>query len=101
MITYDILIQGINNGDIEECSFSVKGYNHYRYCTIRRVYLEYNGVKSFEHVELCLTKDRSEICRYYGHYSDGAKAFHIKGKGSFTLKEIWKQVEVTNIVYKK
>ena len=101
MITYQELIEGINSGEIEECTFSIKGYNHYRDCVLRRVYIVFGDAKSHDCIELCLTKDRSEISRYYGPFKDNHRVFNIKGKGRFNLKEVWKQVEITNIVYKK
>ena len=100
-LTYDQLMQGINDGTIEEFVFAIKGYNHYRYCSLHRCYITLGDAKNYECIELTLTKDRKENSRYHGRFKDGEKLFRIKGKGCFTLKEMWKHVEIINVTYTK
>ena len=101
MITYKEMIDGVNNGTIEDVHFSIKGYGHYRSCHLKRVYSEYelSDKRPFEYIELILTDDGSEYSRYYGPFQDKEKVFHIKGKGRFTLKEVFKSVEIISITY--
>ena len=100
-LTYEQLMQGINDGSIEECCFSIKGYNHYHYCSLHHRYLTFGEIKQHDCIELTLTKDGSENSLYYGRFKDAEKLFRIKGKGCFTLREMWKHVEIISVTYRK
>ena len=100
-LPYEQLIEGINNGEIEEVHFSVTNYGHYRSCYLRRVnaYSPTINKYYFSHIELILTEDRSEGSIYAGPFKDKYQVFNIKGKGKFTLKQIYKYVEILSIKY--
>ncbi len=100
-ISYEELIKGINSGEIEEVHFSVTTYSHYRSCYLRRAYIFSPALNKnvFANIELILTEDKSEWSRYAGPFEDKFKVFNIKGKGKFTLKEIYKNVEILSIKY--
>lgn len=96
-LTYKEMVDGINEGILDEVRFSVRGYAHYGNCVLRRVYVNSMGISSFECIELLLTKDGSERSLYHGPFKDKEKVFNIKGKGRFTLREIYKNVEILEI----
>ncbi len=100
-IPYEELIKGINNGDIEEVHFSVMTYSHYRSCYLRRAYIFSPSLNKyvFSHIELVLTEDKSEWTKYARDFTDRHSVFVIKGKGKFTLKEIYKNIEILSIKY--
>lgn len=102
-IPYEELIEGINNGQIEDAHFCVKSYSHYRSCHLRRKYYYSKILKKevFDCIELCLCDDLSEYSKYAGEFKDKERVFNIKGKGKFTLKDIYKDVEFISIKYKK
>ena len=102
-ISYKELIDGINNGTLNDVHFKLTTYNHYRSCHLRRkyVYIEILDKWSFDCIELSLCDDGSEVSYYHGTFKDKEKLFHIKGKGSFTLKEVYKDIEIISIEYKK
>ncbi len=96
--TYEEIIKGINEGTLDEVRFAIPSYPHYRDCVLRRVYLEINGIKSFECIEMRLTKDGSEKSLYYGLFKYKEKLFNIKGKGRFTFKEIFNRIEIKEVI---
>lgn len=100
-IPYDELIRGINDGGIEEVHFSISSYPHYRSCYLRRAYIFSPIINKnvFSHIELVLTEDHKEYSKYAGPFLDKYQLFIIKGKGKFTLKEIYKSVEILSIKY--
>ena len=101
-LSYEELINGINNGDIDEVHFSVTSYAHYRSCYLKRAYY-FSPILNktvFSHVELILTEDQSEKSIYYGPFGDKYPVFVIKGKGKFNLKQIYKDVEILSVKYK-
>lgn len=102
-LSYEELIEGINNGRIEEVHFSVLNYAHYRSCYLRRAYI-YSPIlqkKVFSCIELILTEDGKEKSSYAGEFLDRYQLFNIKGKGKFTLKQIYKNIEVLSVKYKE
>ena len=50
---------------------------------------------------MSLTNDNSEISIYYQKFHGDEKLFKIKGKGVFSLKQIWNKVIITKINYFK
>lgn len=100
-LTYEEMINGVNNGLFDDVHFSLKSYSHYHSCHLRRKYqyLEIINKKVFECIELRLCEDESEVSYYHGPFKDKEKVFHIKGKGRFTLKEVFKDIEIISIKY--
>ena len=97
------MIDGVNQGIFDDVHFFINGYSHYRSCHLRRKYQKYELVESpaFICIELSLCDDGSETSLYYGEFKDKEKVFHIKGKGRFTLKEIYKLVTIISIIKSK
>ena len=102
-ISYKELIDGINNGTLNDVHFKLTTYSHYHSCHLRRkyVYIEILDKWSFDCIELSLCDDGSEVSYYHGTFKDQEKVFHIKGKGNFTLKEVYKDIEIISIEYKE
>ena len=100
-ISYKDMIDGINSGLIDDVHFSLTTYNHYRSCHLRRVYYYSEILKKdvFDCIELCLCDDRSEYSKYAGEFEDRERVFKIKGKGSFTLRDVYKHIEIISITY--
>ena len=100
-LSYDELINGINNGEIEEVHFSLLTYPHYRSCYLKRAtfFSPILNKNVFSHIELVLTEDGSECSKYAGRFEDKYPLFVIKGKGKFTLKQVYKNIEILSIKY--
>ena len=94
------MLDGVNKGKLDDVHFFIDGYNHYRSCHLRRKYQKYDLIEKpvFECIELSLCDDGSEVSYYYGSFKDQEKVFKIKGKGRFTLKEIYKLVRIISII---
>ena len=101
MIQYDYnqFIDDINSGKIAEVYFSVKGYGHYRNCYIKRYPDTLKSGYPFMKIEVCLTLDGSESAYFVNTFRDNNKFFKIKGKGAYTFKDIWKLIEIKEIIY--
>lgn len=102
-LDYQELIDGVNNGSIEEVHFSLPTYGHYKSCYLRRAYIfsPILNKKVYSHIELVLTENRKEISKYMGEFKDRERVFNIKGRGRFNLKDIYKEIEILSITYKK
>lgn len=100
-LTYKEMIDGINNGIFDDVHFKHKTYSHYKSCHLRRMYVKYQLIDKpvFECIELALCDDKSEWSRYYGTFKDRERVFNIKGKGRFTLREIFKDIEILDVKY--
>ena len=97
-LSYEELMEGINSGAIDKVRFSVSIYPHYRNCCLERIYRDQDGIHSFECIHLSLTNDKSEDSFYHGSFLDKYKLFKIKGKGAFSLKEIYRYVEILEVI---
>lgn len=90
---YGKIIDDLQKGIIRKISFSVQGYGHYKNCSI---VCEDAITKSGKIITVTLAKD--ECCTFYGSFNENEKLFRIKGKGSFTLKEMWDKIQITEVV---
>ena len=97
--SYEEVISGINCGRIKRIHFSVNNYSHYKNCVITRMdYKIYNG-KSITQIDVSLTNDSSEKASFLGTFKEDAKLFNIGKKGKFTLKQLWPEIVVLEIIY--
>lgn len=90
---YEHFIDALSRGALKEMSFSVKGYGHYKNCS---VVCEKAITKDGKIITVTLAKN--EGCTFYGNINESAKLFNIKGKGTFTFKEMWDKLEIKEIV---
>ncbi len=93
-LEYEDFISALQSGKIKKIEFFVKGYGHYKSCSIS---CEPAITKTGKLITVSLAKD--EFCEFYGDFNEEEKLFHIKGKGCFTLKQIWKDIEIKGISY--
>jgi hypothetical protein len=56
-----------------------------------------NG-KSFCLIEVTLTKDSSEKTTFLDSFIENTKLFKMGKKGKFTLKQLWPQITVLEII---
>ena len=100
---YQEFIDFLNNGKINQINFGLINYAHYKNCTIKvekSINIKPNSNEKFSQIIIFeLTQDKSETITFYGKYNEKEKIFLIKGKGKFTLKEIWKNIEIKEIIY--
>ena len=87
---YCDFIDGINSGIIKKASFSIEGYSHYRNCIVEST----QGVIWFH-----LTPDGYEKKGFLHQIKEDAKLFHIRNKGSFSLRQLWDKVNIHFIEY--
>ncbi len=90
---YNQFIDNINSGAINKITFCVKGYAHYKNCTIERIVEVFRGKQIFL-IRVKLTNDNSEMISFYGRFNEDEKIFKITGKGKFTLKQMWKDIQI-------
>lgn len=96
--SYEEVIEGINNGTINQVRFCVNNYSHYKNCIITRTeYKIYNG-KSITQIDVSLTKDSSEKISFLDKFKEDTKLFKMKAKGNFTLKQLWPEIIILEIV---
>lgn len=96
---YEEIIAGLNEGSIVFVRFSVNNYSHYKNCTIRRnVQKLFNG-KIIPLIEVSLTSDSSEKTTFLCEFVENTKLFRMGKKGNFTLKQLWSQISILEIVY--
>ena len=100
---YKLFIEHLNGYKIKEVDFSVTNYGHYKNCKI--IVSQVADIRPSKNGQLTylfsfyLTLDNSEFCSFYVKFNEDEKIFYIKGKGKQTLKDLWKNIEITNIVY--
>ena len=92
---YEDIINGLNSGKIRNILFSVKDYSHYGNCSITS--LTCDGAVSS--IEVRLTEDESEVICFYGKMRGEHKIFSFGKKGAYSLKQIWKFIEISKIEY--
>ena len=93
-LKYEDFISALQSGKVRKMEFSVKGYGHYKNCSIT---CDAAITKSGKIITVSLARD--EFCEFYGDFNEEEKLFHIKGKGVFTLKQIWKDIEIKEISF--
>lgn len=96
---YEDIIEAINSYSISEIDFKVNNYAHYNNCKIivRRDLLP--NENSIFLIDIFLTKDESEHICFYGYFKEDFKLFHMGKRGSFTLKQLWENIEILDIIY--
>lgn len=95
---YEVFIKQLNDLQIKEMTFNVNNYKHYNNCQLI-VEKTNNDKYSLAIFYFKLTKDKCEQVEFYKKYDENAKIFTYKNKGKFSLKEIWKHIEIINIIY--
>ena len=95
---YEELISGINSGTISGFYFQINGYAHYKKCSLFRVNDRIMNGKSITRIEARLVEDGTEIYSFYKTFQDDFKLFNMKRKGKFTLKQMWNNVTILEVV---
>ena len=96
---YNELIRGINAGIIRKVSFSITNYAHYRNCIVEVKCSNAMCPESGRIIWFHLTPDGYEKKGFLNKINEDVKLFELKGKGKFTLKQIWDKVVVHSIEY--
>ena len=95
---YEDLIRMLDDCTLARLDFSVKGYGHYRNCSLTCEAVPVSEItKHGKIITFNLAKD--EVVTFYGNFNKEEKLFKIKGKGYFTLKEIWKDIEIKEVIF--
>ena len=97
--SYEYIINNLNEGIIESVVFSVKNYSHYKKCKISRI-IDINGNnKQFIRIEVKLVEDNTETISFCEKFKNDYKLFKLGRKGSFSLNQIWENIEILQINY--
>ena len=96
---YEDIIKDLNDGIIESILFSIKNYSHYKNCIIRRCVDTMHGDRQLIRVEAKLTEDNSETVSFCKKFKEDYKLFKFGRKGTFTLKQVWNDVQIIQINY--
>ena len=96
--SYKEAIDGLNNGKIKLLRFCVNNYTHYNNCVIKTSEVKLPNGKTFFQIEVLLTKDSSEKIAFLDKFIENTKLFNMGRKGKFTLKQLWSQITVLEIV---
>ena len=98
MLTYKQFIHDLNNSLISEILFEVVGYSHYKNCRIFRKYDTLKNGNTISLIRVELTNDKSELVSFMDEFNESYKLFRIKGKGAFTLQQLWSQIKIIKII---
>ena len=98
MYNYNEIIKNINNHLVSEIDFKVKNYSHYNFCKIivKKDLLPNKNIIFL--IDVFLTKDESEHICFFNEFNEVYKLFRMGRKGNFTLKQIWKDIEILKII---
>ena len=96
---YRDFINGINSGVISKASFSILDYPHYRNCIVESKLINPSKKESSKIIWFYLTPDGYEKKGFLNKIKEDTKLFYIKGKGSYSLKQIWDRVVIQDIKY--
>lgn len=96
---YDDFIHNINSGIINKVKFSILDYPHYRNCVVESKVTDPSNIKSSKIIWFYLVPDGYEKRGFLNKIEEDAKLFYIKGKGSYTLKQIWSRVNIESVEY--
>ena len=96
--SYENVIDGLNHGEIKQICFSVNNYAHYKNCIITRVDDMIDNGKTITRIEVVLTKDSSEKVSFFKTFKEDHKLFNLGKRGRFTLKQLWPEITISNIV---
>lgn len=94
---YEDIINNLNEGKIASILFSLKGYSHYKKCIIKRYVDFIDSDKFLIRIEVKLVEDDSETVSFYKYFKEDYKLFKLGKKGSFTLKQVWNNVQILQI----
>lgn len=97
--SYKEVMDGLNSGEIKLIRFCVNNYSHYKNCVIARTEQKLPNDESFFLIEVTLTEDSSEKKAFLDSFIENTKLFHMGRKGRFTLKQLWSQITILEIVY--
>ena len=95
---YRKLIDDLNNGKIGGFYFSVKNYAHYNHCVIKREKDRMPNGKEIILIIVKLTNDGTEKIAFWDSFKEDIKIFKMGRRGSFTLNELWEEIEVLQIL---
>ena len=98
MLTYKQFINDLNNSIIAEVHFEVVGYPHYKSCRIFRKYDTLRNGNIISLIRIELTNDKSELVSFMDEFNESYKLFRIKGRGTFTLQQLWPQIKIIKII---
>ncbi len=102
-LSYESFLESINSSKTLEMRFSVKNYAHYRNCSIRKFIdeVQINGKKiELTVIKIKLTADGVEDVAFFNDFdknSEKYKLFSMGKRGSFTLKQMWDQLEIEEL----
>ena len=96
---YHDFINGVNNGTIKKISFSVSDYSHYGNCIMESQYSNPNDENSSKIIWFYLTPDGYEKKGFLNKIKEDTKLFCFKGKGTFTLKQLWNKIKINSVEY--
>ena len=94
---YQQIIDDLNTGKISVIRFLIKNYTHYKNCIIERKIDTIPNGKSVSLIVVKLTEDHTEDITFFKNFKEDEKLFKMGKKGNFTLKEIWKLVDIIQI----
>ena len=93
-ISYQSLIEKLNAFEIKSVEFSIPEYAHYRNCRISTQIDVLENGNTIPMIVVKLTNDGSEDVSFYKTFKEDYKMFRMKGKGSFTLKQMWPKIAI-------
>ena len=96
---YCEFIDGINSGNIKKVSFSIANYPHYRNCVVESKSTNTNKAESSKIIWFYLTPDGYEKKGFLNKIKEDTKLFNIKGKGNFSLKQMWDRINIHSVEY--
>lgn len=91
--SYTKVIEDLNSGKIKKIVFDVKGYAHYNHCEISNIYDKLD----IKRILIKPVDDNSETVAFYKTFKEDYKIFKMGRKGTFTLKQMWNDIEITEI----
>ena len=101
---YNKFINDINDGLIVKIHLELLSYAHYKNIEItteKAINPKPNSKEKYVNkITIYLTNDKKESAIIFNDFKEYEKFFKIKGKGSFTFKELWKDIIVKEVIYK-
>ena len=96
-LNLDNTIKMFSEYQIEELVFSYPEYAHYHHCVIRWNYEYLQSVKKYVPSRLEIRLSSSEACYFPKTINPDLVIFRIKGKGPYTLRDLWEKLEIISI----
>ena len=94
---YKEFVDKLNKGIIKKVVFSISDYAHYKKCLIEtKEDILRNGTTVLL-IYVALSNNTSEQITFYKKFNEEYKLFIIKGKGRFTLKQVWERVQILEL----